>query len=168
MSSPAFPPDRKQTDAVPVADSSLSPNARLLVVRLSAMGDIIHAMPAITALRSARPDVQIGWLVEGRWATLLCAREDAYLAPRSTLKPLVDWVHVANFKSWRKSLLSRTTWREMSTARDDLRSRKYDVAARSSGCHSLGARCSELRRTHARRLLATARSSGHHVLYAAS
>ncbi len=44
------------------------------MVRLSAMGDIIHAMPAITALRRAKPDLQIGWLVEERWAELLCAR----------------------------------------------------------------------------------------------
>ena len=40
-------------------------------------------MPAITALRRANPDLQIGWLVEERWAELLCARESERLAPRS-------------------------------------------------------------------------------------
>ena len=46
----------------------------MLVVRLSAMGDIIHAMPAIAALRQARPEIKIGWLIEERWAELLCSR----------------------------------------------------------------------------------------------
>ncbi len=54
------------------------------------MGDIIHALPAITALRAANPDLHIGWLVEERWAELLCARGSDRLADRSPAKPLVD------------------------------------------------------------------------------
>lgn len=46
---------------------------RLLVVRLGAMGDILHALPAVTALRQAHPAWQIGWVVEPRWAPLLKA-----------------------------------------------------------------------------------------------
>ena len=39
------------------------PTLRVLVVRLSAMGDVIHGIPAIAALRRERPNLQIGWLV---------------------------------------------------------------------------------------------------------
>ncbi len=46
---------------------------RLLVVRLGAMGDILHALPAVTALRQAHPAWQIGWVVEPRWQALLSA-----------------------------------------------------------------------------------------------
>ncbi len=46
---------------------------RLLIVRLSAMGDVIHTLPAAQALRYAFPDAMIGWLIEERWAELLCA-----------------------------------------------------------------------------------------------
>ena len=46
-------------------------NFRLLMVRLGAMGDILHALPAVTALRLAHPDWQIGWVVEPRWQSLL-------------------------------------------------------------------------------------------------
>ena len=46
---------------------------RLLIVRLSAMGDVIHALPATQALRQAFPQAMIGWLIEERWAELLCA-----------------------------------------------------------------------------------------------
>src|SRR5271167_3670809 len=93
--------------------SMIPPPHRILVVRLSAMGDIIHAMPAIAALRRAKPDLQIGWLVEERWTELLCARASERLAARSERKPLADWVHVAKFSRWRRSLSSGGTWREM-------------------------------------------------------
>ena len=46
---------------------------RLLIVRLSAMGDVIHALPAAQALRDAFPQAMIGWLIEERWAELLSA-----------------------------------------------------------------------------------------------
>ncbi len=101
---------------------------RLLVVRLSAMGDIIHGMPAIAALRRAKPNLQIGWLVEERWAELLCARDSERLAARSERKPLADWVHVARFSSWRKSLFSRETWREIRSRRREVRARRYEIA----------------------------------------
>ena len=46
---------------------------RLLIVRLSAMGDVIHTLPAAQVLREAFPQAHIGWLIEERWAELLCA-----------------------------------------------------------------------------------------------
>ena len=36
----------------------------ILVVRLGAMGDVIHALPAVAALRDAFPEARIGWAVE--------------------------------------------------------------------------------------------------------
>jgi len=101
---------------------------RVLVVRLSAMGDVIHGIPAIAALRRERPNLQIGWLVEERWAELLCAHPLENLQPRSELKPLVDWVHISNFKQWRKGLLSGGTWRHMHTAMREVRAMNYDIA----------------------------------------
>jgi lipopolysaccharide heptosyltransferase I len=44
---------------------------RILIVRLGALGDIVHALPLLDALRRARPDAQLGWLVEERNASLL-------------------------------------------------------------------------------------------------
>jgi heptosyltransferase I len=101
---------------------------RILVVRLSAMGDVIHAMPAIAALRRAKPELQIGWLIEQRWAELLCSRESERMAPRSQLKPLPDWVHVANFSGWRHALSSDKTWREIRSCLREVRAMKYELA----------------------------------------
>ena len=43
----------------------------ILVVRLGAMGDIIHALPAVAALKSSHPDLPLTWVVEPKWAPLL-------------------------------------------------------------------------------------------------
>src|SRR5580704_4922387 len=42
-----------------------------LVVRLSALGDILHTVPAVAALRAAHPDAKIDWVVERKWAPVL-------------------------------------------------------------------------------------------------
>jgi heptosyltransferase-1 len=44
---------------------------RILVVRLGAMGDIIHTLPAVATLRRSFPRARITWLVESRWRVLL-------------------------------------------------------------------------------------------------
>ena len=48
--------------------------AKILIVRLGAMGDILHALPAVTSIRAALPEATIGWLVEENWSELLTAR----------------------------------------------------------------------------------------------
>ena len=123
----APPPPQGQNHTAAQA-AFLPITGRLLVVRLSAMGDIIHALPAITALRAANPDLHIGWLVEERWAELLCARKADRMGDRSAAKPLVDTVHVANFKAWRHALFSNESWREMKALRSEVRSMKYNLA----------------------------------------
>ncbi len=44
---------------------------RFLVVRLTALGDILHTVPAIAALRKGNPRAQIDWVVEQKWAPVL-------------------------------------------------------------------------------------------------
>jgi len=43
----------------------------ILIVRLGALGDLVHALPAVAALRAAWPEARIDWLVDGRYAELL-------------------------------------------------------------------------------------------------
>lgn len=47
------------------------PGGRLLVARLSALGDVVHTLPAVNALADARPDLEIGWVVEAPYAPLV-------------------------------------------------------------------------------------------------
>ena len=107
----------------------------ILVVRLGAMGDVIHALPAVAALRDAFPTARIGWAVEERWAELLCA-PNALLcasgaapdAPRSPAKPLVDAIHPLNTAAWRSAPLSDESWSEAVGALRGLRCAGYEAA----------------------------------------
>jgi len=101
---------------------------RLLVVRLSAMGDVIHTLPAVQALRDAFPQATIGWLIEERWAELICAPGTARRGPRSAGRPLIDWVHTVNLREWRKSIFTIATAQQVAKLWNDVRSAGYDVA----------------------------------------
>lgn len=52
------------------------PDARFLLVRLGSLGDVIHALPAASALRDAFPGARIDWLVEPQWRRLLEGNPD--------------------------------------------------------------------------------------------
>ena len=102
---------------------------RTLIVRLSAMGDIIHAMPAVAGLRAALPDSRIDWAIEERWTSLLTARPPAEAAKDMVLspeQPLVNVVHPVHMRRWRRSPFSSITRHEMRALRDHLRELKYD------------------------------------------
>ena len=85
------------------------------------MGDVIHTLPAAQALRDAFPDATIGWLIEERWADLLCApgtsrRETAFGTATSgrlgTYRELVGW---------RKSLFTIPTIEQIASVWNDVR-----------------------------------------------
>ena len=97
---------------------------RLLVVRLGAMGDILHALPAVTALRLAHPGWAIDWVVEPRWQALLTAEDSL---GRVISQPLVDRIHFAPTKEWRRAPLSEKTLREIKLLRRTLQEGDYDA-----------------------------------------
>jgi len=109
------------------------PIERLLVVRLSAMGDIIHTLPAVAALREAFPRATLGWLVEERWAELLCTLRYPRSGRRSPQRPLVDRVHTINTAAWRRSLFSFNTWQQMAVGLSELRGLGYEAAVDFQG-----------------------------------
>ena len=100
----------------------------LLVVRLSAMGDIIHTLPAAAALRQAFPHATLGWLVEERWAELLCTLRHPRAGRRSPQRPLVDRIHAVNTAEWRHAPFSFNTWQQMAAGLSQLRGIQYDAA----------------------------------------
>ncbi len=110
------------------SSGAIPPFERLLVVRLSAMGDIIHTLPAVAALRAAFPHITIGWIVEERWVELLCTLRYPRSGARSSQKPLVDRIHTVNTPEWRKSLFSLKTWHHMASGLSDLRGIEYQAA----------------------------------------
>jgi heptosyltransferase-1 len=108
--------------------SEFVPVERLLIVRLSSMGDVIHTLPAVTALRVAFPECYISWVIEERWAELLCTLVAPRSGPRSPQRPLVDKVHAVNTREWRRSLLTNETWEQMAVCFSELRAGRHEVA----------------------------------------
>src|SRR5580704_6165693 len=106
---------------------------RLLIVRLGSMGDIIPTLPAATALRRAFPEASLGWVVEERWAELLCTLAEPRTGPRSPRRPVVDQLHTVDTKKWRRSLFSPQTWERMGASLSELRAPNYEVAVDFQG-----------------------------------
>ena len=123
---------------------------RLLVVRLGAMGDILHALPAVTALRKAHPGWRIDWAVEPRWKPLLTAEQDPNQeSVHSSARPVVDRIYDVPTKAWGKRPFQSETWHAIRALRRELRAAQYDavlelqgairsgVVARISGCNRI-------------------------------
>lgn len=98
---------------------------RVLVVRIGAMGDVLHALPAVCALRRAHPEWEIGWAIEPRWVGLL--RDSA------GSMPVVDRVHLVPTRAWKQRPFSKETVREIAGLRRELRAARYDVCVDMQG-----------------------------------
>ncbi len=77
------------------------PSERILLLRTSALGDVVHCLPVLKALRRARPGARIGWVVEEWIAPLLAGHPD------------LDEVLVVNLRRWRKRPFAPATLREL-------------------------------------------------------
>lgn len=92
------------------------------------MGDVLHAMPAVAALRQRHPDWWIGWAIEPRWRALLEGNAET----QPTL-PLVDRIHEVPTRDWNRRPISLTTMREILKLRRELRDEKYDLCVDMQG-----------------------------------
>jgi len=86
-------------------------NTRILVVRLGAMGDVIHALPAAASLKQSFPHCFLAWAIEPRWTPLLEGN------------PYLDEVIPVD----------RSSWRSLLALRRRLRSAKFDFAVDFQG-----------------------------------
>ena len=98
---------------------------KILIVRVGAMGDLLHALPAVVALRAARPEWVIDWVVDPRWAPLLVDGEGR--------GPVVNGVHLAETKLWSRAPLSWATLRSVLALRRALRAGEYDLVVDMQG-----------------------------------
>ncbi len=85
----------------------------ILVVKTSSLGDVVHALPAITDLSRARPELALDWLVEEAFIEI----------PR--LHPAVRHAVPCAVRRWRRQLLARQTRREIAALRREVRQAGY-------------------------------------------
>jgi heptosyltransferase-1 len=91
------------------------------------MGDVVHSMPAVAALREIHPEWEIRWAIEPKWSELLAARDFAGEAGRCAAMPLVDkWYRVPT-KEWKGRALSRETAAEIRALWTELREQQFDL-----------------------------------------
>src|SRR5215813_8711566 len=89
---------------------------RILIVKLGSIGDIVHTLPALAALRAAQPHAEISWVVERRSAEIL--RDN----------PLLDRLIEVDTKALRRGLMSGETLRAPRQQLRRLRASAFDVA----------------------------------------
>jgi heptosyltransferase-1 len=88
---------------------------KILVVKTSALGDIVHTYPVIDYLRKKFPHAQIDWVVEAPFAGLVQSH------------PAVNRVLTVATKQWRKKIFSRETFQSIGKFRKQLQNVHYDV-----------------------------------------
>ena len=88
---------------------------RVLIVKTSSMGDVVHAMPVVADMRHHLANVQIDWLVEAPFAAI------------AQMNPGIRKVLPMAWRKWRSQLFSPKTWAAMRALRDEMREAKYDL-----------------------------------------
>jgi heptosyltransferase I len=115
------------------------------------MGDILHALPAVTGLRQAHPFWVIDWVVEPQWRALLAAEDSngRDTGIPGARQPVVDRIYLAAAKRWGQSPLGPETRQEIRSLRRTLKETGYDAVldlqgavrsaavARMAGCRRL-------------------------------
>jgi lipopolysaccharide heptosyltransferase I len=88
---------------------------RILIVKLGAIGDVVHTLPALAALRRAMPDAHLAWVVERGGAAKLLHDN-----------PAIDELIEVDTRGWRKDLLGAQTRSAIKTSLSKLRG--FDLA----------------------------------------
>lgn len=88
---------------------------KILIVKTSSLGDIIHAFPTLSYLRSKFPEAKIDWVAERPFAELVAAH------------PAVNTVYKVDTKAWRKRWYAPATWSEILAFRKTVQQTSYDV-----------------------------------------
>jgi heptosyltransferase-1 len=85
------------------------------IVKLSSIGDVIHALPVAAALKRHRPETRVTWVAEAREATLLAGHPD------------LDEVIIADTRGWRRGRAPISALHDMGVLTRRLRARAFDV-----------------------------------------
>jgi len=100
---------------------------KILLVKLSSLGDVLHNLPIVWDLRKRLPHARIDWIVEEAYVHLLDP-----LKTTETFRGIDRIIPVA-LRRWRKSLFSIRTWCEFFAMRKSLQANTYDVLLETQG-----------------------------------
>ena len=99
----------------------MTPPLRLLVVKTSSLGDVIHMLPALSDAAQALPALQADWLVEESFAAI------------PAWHPAVNQVILLAMRRWKRQWTQASAWREAVAVRSRLRSQAHELVVDSQG-----------------------------------
>lgn len=88
---------------------------RILIIKTSSLGDIIHCLPVVNDIKFFVPESSIDWLVEESFADI----------PK--LHPEINLVLTISLRSWKKNLRKKTTWTGLYSSIKAIRQNHYDI-----------------------------------------
>ncbi|MBH3386236.1 lipopolysaccharide heptosyltransferase I [Pseudomonas juntendi] len=94
---------------------------RVLIIKTSSLGDVIHTLPALTDAAHALPGIRFDWVVEEGFAEI------------PSWHPAVDQVIPVAIRRWRKNLWQTLKSGEWKAFKKRLRARKYDLVIDAQG-----------------------------------
>lgn len=94
---------------------------KILIVKTSSLGDVIHCLPAINDIHATYPNAQIDWVVEENFADI----------PR--LHPAINQIYTVAFRRWRKQLFNAKNWNEIKQFKHLVAQNNYDAVIDTQG-----------------------------------
>lgn len=94
---------------------------KILLIKTTSLGDVVHNLPVITDIRQHFPDAQIDWVVEKSFAEI------------PAMHASVNRIIPVAMRHWKKALFSRETWCELRAFKQQLQAQNYDVVIDTQG-----------------------------------
>jgi len=105
----------------------MSASPKILLVKLSSLGDVLHNLPIVWDLRARLPDAQIDWVVEEGYVHLL-----EPLLSRNDFRG-IDHIIPFGLRRWKKNLFKLATWKEFFAFKKTLQFTAYDILIETQG-----------------------------------
>jgi heptosyltransferase I len=94
---------------------------RILLVKTSSLGDVIHNLPVISDILKHNQNILIDWVVEESFADI----------PK--LHPAINQVFTVAVRRWRKRIFSKNTWQEIAEFKKQISQQPYDLIIDTQG-----------------------------------
>ena len=94
---------------------------RVLLIKLTSLGDLIHALPALSDAQDARPGVEFDWVIDEGFREI------------ATWHPAVKGVITTNHREWRGAVTSAETHGSISKTIEQMRAKQYDLVIDGQG-----------------------------------
>ena len=94
---------------------------RILIIKTTSLGDVVHNLPVIADIKRRHPNAAVDWVVEESFVDIL------------TMHPGINLIIPVAVRRWRKVLFCRETWRELAAFKRQLQAHTYDIVIDTQG-----------------------------------